>query len=356
VEAHFTPLGDTHPYVLIATSSMHLVDTVEASLLDSKMQVRSATSTAEAIEAMRGRRVPSAALLDVELPGGNLEQVLAALNGGAGPRGFPIVLMCDEEIPAWSNRLAEGVIDDLIPRTMPPIHWRVRLEVVLRAFRHMRELQQLNEATATVNREVDLITGLYRREALLSILFRETDRVQRMNTSLCIMVLEIDDFAHWRERVGTSACDDLLKQVVARVHRLLRTYDVLGRTGPARFALCLPGCATVNAVSLAERIRMEVHRGPFQAGQSAVRLTVSCGIAPSHGRSPLVVLRDAEEALKAAKAAGPESICSSRDPKPLPLPADFLSPVGTKDRADKPDLELKSGVLVERGVPRPMAE
>lgn len=305
--------GELHPDIIVATNSTRLIEAVETSLHDSGARIGSVATIEAALGAMLGGAVLSAALLDVDLLGAGLEQVLAGLNAGADRRRFPIVLMCDCEVPGWRDRLAEGLIDDVVPRNLAPFHWRVRLDAVQSAFRARRELERMREAAAARNRDTDPLTGLCRREALVLVLFRETDRVQRMNTPLSLMIFEIDDFEHWRGRLGAAGCDDLILQAVARVQRLLRTYDVFGRMETAEFALCLPGCALVNAVSLAERVRMEVFGVPFQARGSAVRLTASFGIAPSHGRSPLVVVRSAEQALRRAQAAGPESICSSKE-------------------------------------------
>ncbi len=40
------------------------------------------------------------------------------------------------------------------------------------------------------------------RSALLSALFRETDRVQRMRMPLSLMLRMINDFGHWEARLG----------------------------------------------------------------------------------------------------------------------------------------------------------
>jgi len=75
---------------------------------------------------------------------------------------------------------------------------------------------------------------------------------------------------------------------------------------------------------------MEIFAEPFQVREQRIRLTASFGIAPSHGRSPLVVLREAEQALQSAQASGPESIqYSETGTQSQENPAAFLS--STKD-------------------------
>ncbi|HEY1768040.1 MAG TPA: GGDEF domain-containing protein [Terracidiphilus sp.] len=165
--------------------------------------------------------------------------------------------------------------------------------------------------------ELDALTGVYHRQALLAMLFRETDRVQRLHTALSVLLLGIDDFGdcdHWNSRLGTEACHELLRQVARRTSRLLRSYDLLGRTGKDQFLIALPGCGTTEAARLAERLRHEVFRVRFPVGGESMRLSACFGIACSRGRSPLVVLRDAEEALRCARASGPDSIQCCDEP------------------------------------------
>jgi two-component system, cell cycle response regulator len=160
----------------------------------------------------------------------------------------------------------------------------------------------------SVDTQTDWLTGVYNRPTLLAMLFRETDRAQRLNTPISLLLLDIDDFSHWNEHLGATACDQLLWLVAARTARLLRSYDLFGRTGGDEFLLSLPGCNAENAVLLAERLRLDVFSVPFHVADRSIRLSACFGISSSRGRSPLVVLREVEEALEQAKAAGPESI------------------------------------------------
>jgi two-component system, cell cycle response regulator len=91
--------------------------------------------------------------------------------------------------------------------------------------------------------------------------------------------------------------------------------------------MVLPGCETSNALTLAERLRMEVFSLPFHIGGESIRLSACFGLASSLGRSPVVVLREAEQALGLARQSGPESIQRFADSlRPSPSPVTFLSP------------------------------
>ena len=301
----------TQPTFLLASQEPALLEAVEPVLTASGAHVEIVLSPETALTAITAPHPPSLVLLDVNLaaaqPGMSVEQLLAAVRASAGGHRIPIVLISDTVTPEWRDRLAEGVIDDLIPRAIDSPCWRLRLDMVLRTHHRMRELDQLREAAA-LNAQMDPLTAVYNRATLLAMLFRETDRVQRMKTSLCLILFDIDDFGHWNSRLGTDACDDLLCQVVERTARLLRSYDLFGRTGKDEFLLILPGCAAMNAMMLAERLRVDVFALPFHLEGAAIRLSACFGIASSEGRSPVVVLREAEQALQAAKDTGPESI------------------------------------------------
>jgi len=318
-------LANNTPTFLLASPDPALLSEMEPVLVASGARVEVVLSAEAALAAMTAPIPPSLALVDVNLPGMETAQLLAAVRGEVVGRRFPIVLISDNVTQEWLDRISEDVIDDLIPHAANSPYWRLRLNLVLRTHRRMRELEQLRESAA-LNAQMDHLTGIYNRDTILSILFRETDRVQRMKSSLCMVLFDIDDFGHWNSRLGADACDGLLCQVVERTGRLLRSYDVLGRVGKDEFLIGMPGCSNVNAVMLSERLRIDVFSSPFHVAGEAIRLSACFGIASSNGRSPLVVLREAEQALQSAKDTGPESIqCFGDSPEPSAAPVTFMS-------------------------------
>ncbi len=312
--------------ILLASPEPALLAIFEPVLLVAGQRVEVVLSAQAALDSMSTAEPPNLALLDARLPGMPMGQLLAAVRAEDGIERFPIVLISDTVTQEWTDRLAEGVIDDLILLGDEIAYWKLRLDLVLRRDVLAHELDTLRSA-ATLNAQLDRLTGVYNREALLAMLFRETDRVQRLNNSLCLVLFDIDDFGHWNSRLGADACDELLVQVAARTSRLLRSYDLLGRPGMDEFLVVLPGCSVNNAVMLAERLRMDVFSPPFHVGGELIRLSACFGVASSSGRSPVVVLREAEQALQRARDEGPESVeCFSDSFRGVPAPGGFLSP------------------------------
>ena len=314
---------------LLASHDPVLLSAVEPVLLATGAEVEVVLSLEAALDAISGIEPPTLVLLDAGLPAldprMSIERVLAGARGDERLAAIPIVLISDSVSEKWLSRHAEGVIDDLIPRSAEAAYWRLRIEMVLRNRNSAREMETLREAHA-LHAQVDHLTGVYNRETILSMLFRETDRVQRMKGSLSMVLLDIDDFGHWNSRLGNQACDELLCQVAERLARLLRSYDLLGRPGMDEFLVALPGCSAMNAVQMAERMRVEVFSAPFRVGAEAIRLSACFGIAASQGRSAVVVLREAETALGWARTAGPESIqCFGDCPHAGVGPVAFLS-------------------------------
>ena len=267
---------------LLASPDPALLAALQPALVSLGALVEVVLTADAALSALQVAHPPMLALLDARLPGMDIEQLLAAAQADTKGKQFPIILIADAITQEWMDRLAEGVIDDLLPRSADAQTWKMRIELALRNHRMARELDLMRE-TAVYNAQTDHLTGTYNRETMLTMLFRETDRVQRMQSSLCMVLMDIDDFGHWNSRLGAEACDDLLCQVVERTTRMLRSYDILGRPGKDEFLIAMPGCSSTNALMLAERLRLEVFSQVFVINGDAIRLSACFGIASSRG-------------------------------------------------------------------------
>ena len=323
------------PAFLLASPDPVLLAAIEPVLLAAGAKVEIVLS-AQATLAAIAARPPDVLLVDADLTGMPLGQFLAAVRAQAAARALaaahlPILLIAASVTEESANLLQEGAVDDLILRSVEPAYWQLRLDMALRNRRLVLELEALRD-TSLRTAQLDRLTGIYNRETLLAMLFRETDRVQRLSSPLSLVLFDIDDFGHWNSRLGGEACDELLCQTASRTGSLLRSYDLLGRMGKDEFLVALPSCANANAMIFAERLRIEVFATPFEVHGESIRLSACFGIAASQGRSPVIVLREAERALEWAKAEGPESIqYFSNSPHEASSSGAYLSPASGDD-------------------------
>ncbi|WP_263354354.1 GGDEF domain-containing response regulator [Acidicapsa acidisoli] len=303
--------------VLLASPDPVLASDLRRILQSLGLHVETVTDGKSAIGAMRTTDGSAVILLDVRLPGVANGELLAAMLESGVRKRCAVALIADQVSDEWIARLREGAIDDIVPRGADAVSWSTHLSTMRRGHELYCELEQLRQV-ASIDVRHDRVTGALHRETMLTLLFRETDRVQRLQGSLSVVLFDIDDFGHWNKELGRDACDGLLREVADRTGRILRSYDLLGRTGKDEFLMALPGCSTINATMMAERLRMEVFGDPFlvkdEPGEAiSVTLTACCAVASSRGRSPVVVLREAEQTLALAKRSGPGTIRCAHD-------------------------------------------
>jgi diguanylate cyclase (GGDEF)-like protein len=319
-------LAEPPPEFLLASPDAALLTILEPMLRTIGSRVEIALTSEAALSALTVHDPPALALVDVRLtgsehasdiPNSDICDLLVAVRTQISRRRLSLLLIADEASPRDAGFLAAGLVEDALPRAMDAAWWRLRIEQAIRGRSQSQELEALREASRR-NLQMDHLTGIYNRETLMAVLFRETDRVQRMKSSLSMILFDIDDFGHWNSRLGAEACDDLLREVTARTSRILRSYDLFGRPGKDEFLVGLPGCTQAHAAMMAERLR-GIFSAPFEVAGKAIRLSACFGIADSLGRSPVVVLREAEQALQCARTAGPESIHWFDDPQPTPF-------------------------------------
>ena len=312
------------PTYLLASHEPSLCAALVPVLASFGAKVKVVLSAQAALEAMKGADAPKLVLLDAHLPGMEMSYLLDQVQSMAKGQSFPIVPILDTLTEIWVERLRAGLVNDVLLRSAEIGFWHIRIELAMRAHWQAMQLEALRDEVTEKGRR-DPLTGAYNREAMLSLLFRETDRAQRLRSSLCLVLFHIDELSHWDSRQGVTVCDELQLRLASRVTRQLRSYDLLGRPGKNQFLTALPGCSRENAILFAERLLAESFAPPFRMGNESVRLTACFGVAMSLGRSPVVVLREAEEALKRAREAGPESIRFFSDEAPALAPVIYLS-------------------------------
>jgi diguanylate cyclase (GGDEF)-like protein len=120
------------------------------------------------------------------------------------------------------------------------------------------------------------------------------------------LIIDIDWFKDVNERLGEPAGDQLLKIVAERLEGVIRAHDTVGRYGDDEFVVLVESAAQgMRLDSLARRIIESLHKPvEIEGFGPSFCLTASIGVAFGRYATPADLLRDAQMALFAAKAAG----------------------------------------------------
>ncbi len=153
----------------------------------------------------------------------------------------------------------------------------------------------------------DPMTGLYNRRYLDETLERELSRVLRAERTLSVIAIDIDHFKRFNDDYGHDAGDAVLIAVAGELGNWLRAADMACRTGGEELLLVLPEAPLSVARERAEQVRAAIAGlAVSDQGRQLPAVTISLGIAvaPTHGDSPALLLRKADEALYVAKRNG----------------------------------------------------
>jgi diguanylate cyclase (GGDEF)-like protein len=92
---------------------------------------------------------------------------------------------------------------------------------------------------------------------------------------------------------------------LARIaRRIMRKHDLVARIGGEEFVLLLPGTSIGDAMAICDRLRHEVSIAVTKTSAGPVKMTISGGVALLGAEGMDAALREADEALYRAKAAG----------------------------------------------------
>jgi diguanylate cyclase (GGDEF)-like protein len=209
-----------------------------------------------------------------------------------GLAAVPIVMRM--VIVGMSGDIADGLADGML-----------RLASVIVVPMTIRTLVQLLGDTAVVS-DIDPLTELANRRGLVRAVRQlVAGAVSDGRTSVCLTMIDIDDFKTINDTRGHASGDHVLVALGQMLRRICPKESVIARIGGEEFAIVALG-GTAEAVRIAERLRVE-----FDTAQAD--FTASYGIATAALRPKVPVdtialterlLGVADDAMYIAKRAG----------------------------------------------------
>jgi diguanylate cyclase (GGDEF)-like protein len=175
-----------------------------------------------------------------------------------------------------------------------------------------RQKQRYARLEATLARKVRdggpvqrVAVGLVSRAAFGVALDGAVAQCDRERSALCVLMVELDDFADVNSVLGHAAGDDILYEFAARVHAATPAKVAATKMGIDQIALIV-ACGGDAGIELAQRLTRALAQPYRIPGHEPQDLSASIGVAayPAHGARAMIVAHAAAAARAAQEAGG----------------------------------------------------
>jgi diguanylate cyclase (GGDEF)-like protein/PAS domain S-box-containing protein len=152
----------------------------------------------------------------------------------------------------------------------------------------------------------DPLTELPNRSLLQDRIHQSIAHTLRYGGLLAVGYLDVDGFRQVKDRFGQDAGDRVLLTVAKRLTELLRAGDTVARIGGDEFVFLLIGvenpteCETITG----RIIKLIAEPIEVPGGMAEISASVGLTFSPTDSINPETLVRHAEEAMQAMKAAG----------------------------------------------------
>ena len=188
---------------------------------------------------------------------------------------------------------------------------RITQQQVQESEARIKELEHELAATSDLVRH-DQLTGVLNRRGLEEIFGKEMARASRHETTLCIALLDIDNFKKLNDSLGHDAGDEALIHLARVCRDTLRPQDTVARYGGEEFIILLPDTSLDDATTALTRLQRELTKKFFLHGNDKVLITFSAGVTPLQANDTQAsALKRADGAMYNAKQTGKNRVIAA---------------------------------------------
>jgi len=253
---------------------------------------------------------PDVILLDIIMPDMDGYSVIKALKNSDKTWDIPVIFITGLSNPDDEVRGLDLGAADYISKTFSPAIVNLRVKNQIKMLNQLRTIELISM--------IDQLTAIPNRRGFVNRLDMEWIRAIRDNTSISVLVIDVDKFKVYNDTYGHQQGDVVLQAVARTVEQSLnRPGDFAARWGGEEFIVLLPNTDTSGALLIAEKIRQNVSNLviPCSDGTETI-VTISIGVnalTPQLTSSRETFISEADKALYRAKSSGRNRVCSSNE-------------------------------------------
>ena len=176
---------------------------------------------------------------------------------------------------------------------------------------YYKRIQHLISQNLRLLSTTDSLTHIFNRLKFDEELQKSINYCSRYNTSLSLILFDIDDFKIINDSYGHLTGDNVLIDLSTMVKNLIRKTDTFARWGGEEFVILLPNTSLNRAREIAQKIKVKIDNYSFN---NMMHITCSFGVTSYCGEEDLrSLIHRIDKLLYEAKKAGKNTIVSDLD-------------------------------------------
>lgn len=227
------------------------------------------------------------------------------------------LIIADDDIDAWISRVQRkrrdvavrafesDLFDDRWLWVVESTHADGHVMVVATDITELKTTEvALRKArdTALVDANTDSLTGLFNRRYVLDWLLKEIQAARLGTRSLCVGLVDLDNFKEVNDTYGHQMGDQVLKHLADNMRSHMRPADTISRIGGDEFLIIFPDTGLADASSALSRVKQGIADANVTVELAGVKYSFSSGVAEFRtGETSKSLLQRADMALYAAK-------------------------------------------------------
>jgi diguanylate cyclase (GGDEF)-like protein len=303
--------------VLVVDDDRENIELLTQYLSQEGLGVQNASDGASALHRIKAWK-PHLILLDVNMPGMSGIELIPKIRAATEHDYVSIILVSGALTLEDVNRGIGAGADDYLTKPF-------RSQDLLSRVRVMLRFKELQDSLRRANERIDELSSSDELTGLLSFrtLFRRGDeeilRSRRFRKPVSALIVNLDGFSKVNQELGFQFGTQVIQETARRLKQCIRNIDMVARIGADEFFVLLIETDLAGAEFVAERARDVIQAEPISgSGQGAgsdklsTRITACIGVAGLGAEQPDAKMSDlihsASEALRSAKASGPNQI------------------------------------------------